>query len=505
MHKKFHDLTGLLQTHPEGWCLWQGYKAYESSNQFQRIFDYLKSEHFTLSDLMIHLEGESATQLEASFHELIEKDNSFSLRIKCGHKNAIYLIKGTRLQSTNRFVTWVRDVTEQVHSQKIVLEASERNEKLLSIYENILNAMPFPIWRRNQDLKLDYCNQAYQNALEASFSEVIKNQLELIPKGQGQALANEALAEKCTQEITTLLIIEEECKVFTIREIIDPTENGTFGFALDINDLEKLQKEKEAILLAYHNILDHLSTAVGIYDADRRLTYYNRAYLQMNHLEEKYLKGNPRLDDVLEVLREKRALPEYADFPAYKKQRIMQFQDLIKPQEELIHRPDERTLRMFTAPYPLGGLVFMFEDVTDNLSLIRKNNALVAVQRTTLDNLFEGVAVFGPDNRLTLTNSSFRKIWNLREDQCTPGDHLSDIIEHIRPFFSQEENWPLLKNRIIENTTDRVGKRGQILRSDSSVIEFTMCPFLMVKVFSVIQILQQVITLKKRCVVKMKL
>lgn len=475
--RKWRHYHHLLESHPEGWCLWRGYHAYESSGQFQSIFNYLKTKTFSLSDFLIHLEAESARQLEGAFQDLIEKNHSFSLRIRCGHKNAIYLIKGTRLhEDGDHVVTWVRNITDQAHSQKIFLEEAKKNEKKLSILESVLNALPCPVWHRDSDLRIDYCNKAYEDAVGAISQDVIGTQVELLNHEQGRAFAQETKESRKTQELHTSIIVGEDRKSFLLYEMPDINTGGTFGFAKDIDVQEKLSQEKEALVKTHHEILDHLSTAVVIYDADRRLRYYNHAYLQMNNLDEEMLKGSPRFDEILEILREKRMIPEYADFPAYKRSIVQQFQDLIIPYEEMVHRPDERTLRMFTAPHPLGGLIFMFEDVTDNLSLERKNHALIETQRTTLDNLFEGVVVFGPDSRLTLSNTSFASIWNLDQEQCVPGRHLQDIVEDTKSFFSHEKEWELLKKRIIKNLTDRHAKSGQIFRSDESVIEFNYVP-----------------------------
>ena len=39
-------------------------------------------------------------------------------------------------------------------------------------------------------------------------------------------------------------------------------------------------------------------------------------------------------------------------------------------------------------------------------------NTLIKVQSATLDTLNEGVAVFGPDGRLKLSNAAFARIWD---------------------------------------------------------------------------------------------
>ena len=125
------------------------------------------------------------------------------------------------------------------------------------------------------------------------------------------------------------------------------------------------------------------------------------------------MEQNPSHGEILETLRESRRLPEQVDFPAFKAQVLEQYTSVIEPLEEQQHLPDGRTLRVVTAPHTLGGLLFIYEDVSDRLEMERSRNTLAAVQLATLDHLFEGVAVFGSDGRLQLSNSGYAKIWNL--------------------------------------------------------------------------------------------
>ncbi len=64
-------------------------------------------------------------------------------------------------------------------------------------------------------------------------------------------------------------------------------------------------------------------------------------------------------------------MPEVADFPAFKRQQMKLFTDVIEPVEEMLHLPDGTTLRKRSTPHPFGGLMFLYEDVTDRLVLER--------------------------------------------------------------------------------------------------------------------------------------
>ena len=51
-----------------------------------------------------------------------------------------------------------------------------------------------------------------------------------------------------------------------------------------------------------------------------RLTFYNPAFAQLWRLDEDWLATEPTFNEVLERLRERRRLPEHADFRAFKRQ-----------------------------------------------------------------------------------------------------------------------------------------------------------------------------------------
>ncbi len=85
----------------------------------------------------------------------------------------------------------------------------------------------------------------------------------------------------------------------------------------------------------------------------------------------------------------------------------------IEPKEHVWHLPDGRTMRVVTTPNPEGGVIYLFDDVTERLDLERRYDALIRVQGETLDNLAEAVAVFGSDGRLRLFNPAFARMWRL--------------------------------------------------------------------------------------------
>ncbi|MGH7092685.1 MAG: ATP-binding protein, partial [Stellaceae bacterium] len=193
-------------------------------------------------------------------------------------------------------------------------------------------------------------------------------------------------------------------------------------------------------------------------------------------LEADWLAGEPALDEVLERLRERRRIPELVDFRGFKRQQLATFTSLIEPQQEMLHLPDGRTLSMSVSPHPLGGLTFVYEDVTDRLALESSYNTLIEVQRETLDNLFEGIAVFGSDGRLKLYNPAYRRIWALDEADLAGEPHVSEIVDKTRAFYDDRGDWPGVRQEIIAQVTDHAPSAAALDRRDGSKLEVAAVP-----------------------------
>jgi signal transduction histidine kinase len=215
-----------------------------------------------------------------------------------------------------------------------------------------------------------------------------------------------------------------------------------------------VQSELAAHIATHAEVLEMLGAAICIFGPDRRLKFFNTAFLELWRIDAAALDGEPALDDMLEMLRERRRLPEYIDFPAFKQETSALFRTLIEPREELLHLPDERTLRLVISPHPMGGLLFVYEDATDNLALERSYNTLIAVQRTTLDRLYEAVTVFGVDGRLKLWNPAAAAMWDFPDDDSVLDTHIGEMLERTRPRFPPGDDWDGRKQELILSVTD---------------------------------------------------
>ncbi|MBY0291796.1 MAG: PAS-domain containing protein [Alphaproteobacteria bacterium] len=455
----------LLLTRGESWALCEERQIIDRAPSFPvESLYYLKN----------FLHADSLAKVELAIDKLIRENLPFQIHVHAKESDTIYIFEGDFLDGKS--VLWIKNITDTIHKERLYAETLQKNETLLANLQTTLDLLPILIWHRDEHQKINYCNSAYSIAVQSPSQKVYEEGIELIQSRFARILARKALNTGEQQNFESVAIADGDRRYFRICEIPNAKDQGTLGIAYDITELNDVRTEIKRLIHAHDEVLDHLSTAISIYDAEGMLHYYNQAYVNLHSFDEDFLKARPRLDEVLEELRSRRQLPEYADFPAYKKRRLQQLKEQVAPQEDLMHLPDERTLRIFSAPHPMGGLLFIFEDVTDYLALERKNKTLLDAYQATLDNLFEGVVVIGSDNRLRIFNPSFVRLWSFEGNDIKPGQHLTTIIEKLKDLFDYEENWEPYKAQLIENVTDRVPKTGQLKRKDGMIVNFRYLP-----------------------------
>ncbi|MHA1152945.1 MAG: PAS-domain containing protein [Alphaproteobacteria bacterium] len=426
-------------------------------------------------------EAADAKRLSSALAVLRNQGNGFELRLQRKHGGRVLEVRGTRARAAggaaggaeaNADLLWFHDVTEMVgETARVRAECAG--------LEALLDDLPLPIWRRDGELKLVYCNRAYGRAVDREPAAALTEAVELLGKvkaAAGRAIATRALASGAPESESHHVVVEGSRRLLEIGE--HPTGNGTLiGLAVDRTEVEELEAELRRHIGAHGAVLENLGSAIAIFGPDFKLRFFNGSYAHLSGLDEDFLRREPELGDILEALREARRLPEQSNFPEYKREWLRGLKTLIDPMEELLHLPDGSTLRSFAIPHPFGGVLLTYEDVTDRLSLESSYNTLIEVQRETLDNLYEGVAVYGADGRLKLSNPAFARIWDLPESLLGNEPHVRELVRRSRSFFEvSDEDWQGLMEARVARATEPEPRSGRRGRADGSVVDWSLMP-----------------------------
>jgi signal transduction histidine kinase/HAMP domain-containing protein len=371
-----------------------------------------------------------------------------------------------RLREHRRLAREVaRDHTAAEANAKQAREEAERLHQML-------DALPLPVWRCAGNRAVIECNPAYRTAFGGSREGIPAEARDLVPIGRGDPTA---CVGGAIEQGGVHVVIGGERRLLSIYETTG-TEDGTIGFALDCTEVESARSELRRHTTAHTAVLEILSAAVAIFGPDKRLKFFNGAFAALWGLDTAWLASEPMFGEILERLHESRRFPEYPDFRAFKRERCALFTSLVEPRHELMHLPDGRTLQLTISPHPFGGLIYVFDDVSDRLALECSYNTLAAVQRATLDHLFEGIAVYGGDGRLKLHNPAFRALWGLSEADVAGEPHISEIVERTRGLLDDGENWAAKREDMVIQVTSQTLASGTLYRRDGSVLQIASMP-----------------------------
>jgi len=371
-------------------------------------------------------------------------------------------------------VLWLEEVLDQPGSaRRHGVRAMELQLKDLA---NAFNSLPYPVWVRAEDNVLVEVNSAYVGAVDAiNSAEVIDRQLELFGRGSQSAVRKAREAGYPVRE-RRFGVIEGQRRAFAVTNTPLDNKGNVLSIAIDVTGEEEALSELSRVLESQSETLNRLRSPVAIFGPGQTLRFYNSAFARLSHVSEERLSSEIMHGELLDDMRDKRRLPEQINFLQWKTSVLKHYTTLLEPFEEMWHLPDGTAHRVVTQPHPLGGLLILFEDVTDSLALERSYNTLIAVQQETLDNMRECVAVFGIDGRLQLSNPAFRSLWRLEKEELEGSPHLSDFVAMLQQKNEIEDDKEHFISDLAAWVAERKHKTGRLLQRSGVVVDCAIVP-----------------------------
>jgi len=471
-------LQKIMNAYNEGLSWWYPHAEHiNCTRSFAQLFDLKSDQPVTLADIANHFSTEDEQKLSQDLQKLTHSRLPFQRGIRSIHHNHLIYFRGSfmPLEKEGVAILFAEIIASPSLEERLQNACEERDHLRL-----MLDSVPVAVWYRDESSRITLCNNVYAGLAETTPQEVIQNGQEWIKQERHNSpyhLAVKAKTTRLPQSQQIYIVVAGLRRLVKITEVPVEGKNASIGFASDVTDIEETRAELAKHIAAYQEILQMLSTPVAVYGADTTLQFFNQAYQKLFGFEEAWLYSKPTLGEILEDLREKRKLPEQQNFPAYKQECLALFNNLLQPQEVMMHQPDGLILRTLIAPYPLGGLFYLFDNVTDKLTLEQSFNTLIAVQKETIDHLHEGIAVFGSDFRLRLANHSFEKLWDLKgiSSQCTE-PHISEVLMQAKHFAKDNTDIDRIKDQLFLILNERTPFQSRLQCADDRIIQFTYVP-----------------------------
>ena len=341
------------------------------------------------------------------------------------------------------------------------------------LWRALHDALPAPAWLRDGAGRVVWVNAAYAHAVETrDGTEAVARGLELLDAPARDAATTARTAGEAYRGRVGAVVAGGR---HTLDVVEVPGRAGAAGVATDLAEIDALRDDLDKQLDSQARTLDQLSTAVAIFDRAKRLIFHNTAYAALWGLDPAFLDSRPTDGEVLDRLRAERRLPEQADYRAWKAGLMANYQ-AVETSEAIWYLPDGRTLRVVTNPNLKGGVIYLFDNVTERYHLESRFNALIRVQGETLDTLKEAVAVFGTDGRLKLFNPAFADMWRLDAGKLADQPHIDALAAHCVPQSIDVAVWAEVRSSVSGLHDARSGFERRLQRRDGSVVDCAAAP-----------------------------
>lgn len=411
---------------------------------------------------------EEARTLELAVNLLREKGTHFKLSLKASNGHHIEA-QGHAI--AGRAVMRLRDVSGDRLALLCLEDTHLRVSEEANALKTLLNTAPQAAWLRDKTGALCWVNTAYADAVEAGDSvEAVSRKIELLEQDARQEASKLRNEGKAFNARVQTVIAGKRRKLDVIET---PTAFGSVGIIADMTEVETVRADLNIQREAHIRTLNHLPLGIASFDRTKRLNFYNQAYVDLWKLDEKFLKHQPSDSDILDKLRTAGQLPVQADFKSWKTN-ILEAYRSTEAKEFWWSLPDGRHLRVVSNPNPLGGVTYLFDDLTERYSLQTRVQSMSKVQDETLDSLRDGVAVFGSDGRLKLGNPAFAELFDVDRSNFGLEPHIDLVISACKRQGSREA-WQQIRTAITGFNDERLPTSRRLIIGELK-IEATTIP-----------------------------
>jgi signal transduction histidine kinase len=410
-----------------------------------------------------------AQQMDRAIDTLRESGEGFLLNLTASSGQVVEVhgraIGGQAIVRIRELSSVRRELAETHLRHRTLLQETE-------MLRGFAQAAPWPIWAKRNDGGLQYANDAYAKAAEAAnIEDAVGRNLQLLDSGDRSDMER-TLKETSAFAARLPIVVGGERRFYDVQAL--NVGGGSVGMAVDVSEAAALSDALVRMADAHRRTLDQLSSGVAVFDGRRRLAFYNDSYRRLWDLDRTFLDSNPDDSNVLDRLRAARKLPEQPDFRAWKA-KLHEAYRAVEAEKDTWYLPDGRALSVVTTPNPEGGVTYLFDDVTESLDLARRFDGLIRVQRETLDNLAEAVAVFGSNGRAQLFNPAFAGMWKLSPEALGEQPHIDTVETWCKPLFDDTANWGVIREAITR-IDNRIAVPLKLERRDGSVLDCMTMP-----------------------------
>jgi signal transduction histidine kinase len=478
-------LNRLMETAPAVPVVVRGDGKVEGSDRFAQMMGLDRPVEL-LSQLVQNdtsgIEQSDFARLEASIREAQRSGKRFSQPLMLAGSNRRLMVSGSVadpvVYPNGAALLWFFDASDNLHDLEEARADATKARNAFAALSGLIEHAPVPMWHRTPDLKLNFVNQAYVAAVGGKNADtVVEAQTELIEDFEGKSARDIAgLAHKSGEVAERTLGTTVEGKRKQLRVFDIPLGDiGVAGVSIDVQDLAEARLETRRLTEAQRDLLNMMSACVAQFDSDNILTFANLPFQRLFGFRDQWLAERPEFARVLDRMRDNNKIPEVRDFPLWRTECENWFLSA-EPVEERWLLPDGTHLRILAQPMPNGGLLLLFEDRTEQAKLASAHDTLLRVRTATFDNLFEGIAVFAADGKISIWNQIFADVWDIEVEKLIAHPRIDELLPAFAHRLKKPAQISILAETMRMTTANREARRARLHFKDGREFQLSTVP-----------------------------
>ncbi len=253
-------------------------------------------------------------------------------------------------------------------------------------------------------------------------------------------------------------------------------DGDVLHFAVEADNVVRAETSLRNFIQTLTMTFAHLPTGLAIFDRKRQLTLFNPALTDLLTLPIDFLSSRPTLHAFLDLLREKRMIPEPKDYKSW----CNQMDDLENKArngtyEEIWNLPSGQTYRIVGRPHPDGAVAFLFEDISAEVSLTRRFRSQLEVGQAVVDSFDEAIAVFSATGLLTFSNAAYVDLWGVDPSTTFGEMGITDAAQHWQEKAGQCALWDRAQ-RFVGQFGERAAFTEDVLLPDGCSLHCRFVP-----------------------------
>lgn len=221
-------------------------------------------------------------------------------------------------------------------------------------------------------------------------------------------------------------------------------------YLLDVTEVARAEKVRREFIQTLTKTFANLTTGLAVFDRHRQLALFNPALMDLTNLPGVFLSSQPTMTQFFDRLRDNKVLPEPKNYSTWRNQ----IDEMIRSASDGLYfedwsLPDGQTYRVTGRPHPDGAVAFLFEDISDEISLTRRFRSQIDIRQAALDTCSQAITVIGPTNVVLLCNKPASSMLGIDPDSSFAEMSVHDFMQACSERLPHDRFWASAESKIL--------------------------------------------------------